>query len=179
MTLSPLTCQDGTAVSVGGLSPGPGTDLHGETRTCVTMELGDLALALDVATVREILDFRPVTPLPNAPADLLGMIDLRGESIAVIDLTARLGLSGRNVDPGRIIVLDLDDGRGGPIGMIADRVLSVIEVPHDTMEPAPETRLGWSSTGMLGVLRIGGRQTILLDPARILGEETDHGFFLG
>lgn len=145
-----------------------------EPRTCVMVEFGEQAFAIDVAAVREILDIRPITPLPNAPTDLLGMIDLRGESIAVIDLTARLALPGRGTRAERIIVLDLDGGSA--VGVVADRVLSVIEVTTDSVEPCPDTRIGWACGGLQGVVRIAGRQTLLLDPALVLGSGAGDAF---
>ena len=156
-----------------------GLDPDGTSRPCVTMELGMQAFALDVAMVREILEIRPITPLPNAPPDLLGMIDLRGESIAVIDVTARLGLPHRASDPERILVLDLEGGHGAAIGVIADRVLNVIDLAPEDIEPPPDTRIDWSCNGMLGIIRIGGRQTILLDPTRLLGRDAGDGLFFG
>lgn len=145
-------------------------------RTCVTLEFGNQAFAIDVGIVREILDFRTITPLPNAPSDLLGMIDLRGESIAVIDPTARLGLRGGRAEPERIIVLEPRSEARQAIGVIADRVLSVIECAPDSIEPMPQTMTAWSSDGVLGVLRVSGRQTILLDLARIIAKDDADAF---
>lgn len=145
-------------------------------RTCVTLEFGDQAFAIDVGIVREILDYRQITPLPNAPADLLGMIDLRGESIAVIDPTARLGLRSASLNPQRIIVLEPDADTRDAVGVIAERVLSVIECPTDMIEPVPETMTGWTCDGVLGVLRVSGRQTILLDLAQIIRKDQHRAF---
>lgn len=160
----------------GPSSGGPDPD-ETASRTCVMVEFGEQAFAIDVSAVREILDIRPITPLPNAPPDLLGMIDLRDESIAVIDLTSRLGLPTRAARAERIIVLDLDGGAA--VGVIADRVLSVIEVTSERVEPCPDTRIGWTCGGMDGIVRIAGRQTLLLDPARVLGGGAGDAFDFG
>jgi len=157
-------------------SPDDGQLAETSPRTCVTLEFGHQAFAIDVGIVREILDYRQITPLPNAPQDLLGMIDLRGESIAVIDPTARLGLHASPTDPQRIVVLEPDHDTRNAVGVIADRVLSVIECTPDSIEPVPATMTAWSCTGVLGILRVGGRQTILLDLAQVIGKDTERAF---
>ncbi len=71
---------------------GPAVEVETDTSTFVTFDLGDQIFAVDVANVREILDSQVISALPNASADLIGMIDIRGQGIPVMDLSLPLGL---------------------------------------------------------------------------------------
>lgn len=134
-----------------------------EPQTYVTFELAEQIFAVDVADVREILDLQPISQLPNAPADLLGMIDVRGEGIAVVDLPSRLGLRNRSTpEDSRIVVFELGADLRKPIGVIADRVLSVVAISDADIEPSPESMTHWQADAMTGVTRIDGRLTMLL-----------------
>lgn len=141
-----------------------------EPQTYVTLELAGQVFAVDVGNVREILDLQPISRLPNAPADLLGMIDVRGEGIAVIDLPGRLGLTHR-ADPedGRIVVFELGPEPHKPVGVIADRVLSVVAIAEADIEPAPEAMTRWQADAMIGVARIDGQLTMMLALDRLFG----------
>ncbi|MFN3613726.1 MAG: chemotaxis protein CheW, partial [Rubrimonas sp.] len=83
-----------------------------EPSTYVTFELAGQVFAVDVAHVREVLDMQPIARLPNAAGDVLGMIDVRGESIAVIDLPSRLGIMRSEAEAdARIVVLEMQTAR--------------------------------------------------------------------
>ncbi|MFN4099896.1 MAG: chemotaxis protein CheW, partial [Pararhodobacter sp.] len=125
-----------------------------EPRTYVTFILAEQTLAVDVAMVRRILDMQAVTRLPNAPGDLLGMIDISGETVALVDLPGRLGLRGG--EPGanrRIIVLEVGADPVTAIGVIADHVLGVVEIPDGEISAAPSARTSWDASVLRGVTR--------------------------
>lgn len=134
-----------------------------EPRTYLTLELAGQIFAVDVADVREILDLQPISQLPNAPADLLGMIDVRGEAIAVVDLLSRLGLRGnRTPEESRIVVFEIGTNIRKPVGVIADRVLSVVAISDSDIEPSPESMTHWRAEAMTGITRIDGKLTMFL-----------------
>lgn len=141
-----------------------------EPHTYVTFELAGQVFAVNVGNVREILDLQPISRLPNAPSDLLGMIDVRGEGIAVMDLPSQLGLSNQtNPEDGRIVVFELGPEPRKPIGVIADRVLSVVAIAGADIEPAPEAMARWQAEAMIGVARLEGRLTMMLTLDRLFG----------
>lgn len=143
--------------------PGDDNAQTAEPHTYVTFELAGQIFAVDVANVREILDLQPISRLPNAPADLLGMIDVRGEGIAVIDLPSHLGLMHQaNPGDGRIVVFELGADRRKPVGVIADHVLSVVAIADADIEPAPDAMTRWRSDAMIGVARVDGQLTMML-----------------
>jgi purine-binding chemotaxis protein CheW len=151
--------------------------IEAEPQTYVTFELSGQVFAVDVGHVREILDLQPIARLPNAPGDLLGMIDVRGEGIAVIDLPARLGLHGGiDAEEGRIVVFEFgEDGRTA-VGVIADRVLSVVEIHEGDIETAPSAMTRWDASAVQGVTRVAGRLTLLLALDRLFTEDARDAF---
>ncbi len=139
--------------------------------TFITFDLGQQGFAADVTFVREILDMMPISPLPNAPAEIIGMVDLRGAGIAVIDLSDRLQLpASQGSASQKIVVVEIpeSDGEARPIGIIADRVRSVIELPITDLEPVPKTTTRWDSQAMTGVIRMDGQLVYVLSFATLL-----------
>lgn len=142
-----------------------------DVRSYVTLGVEQEIFAVEVEQVREILDFRPPSQLPNAPPYLIGMIDVRGATIPVIDLRVRLGLppAGRT-DQTRILVLETEGGaRPLLIGLLADRVYEVAEIPTAEVEPAPEIGVRWKSDYIKGVSRVRGAFVVIFDLARLFG----------
>jgi len=157
--MSAVSANDTAPAASGGTAPGGAA----EPRTYVTFELAGQDFAVDVTHVREILDLQPIAALPNAPGDLLGMVDVRGEGIAVVDLPGKLGLrGGTSAEDSRILVFELGAEPPTPVGVIADRVLSVIEIPEAEIERTPRAMTRWDAAVMRGVARIGGRLTMVL-----------------
>lgn len=152
-------------------------DAAAEPSTYVTFELGGQVFAVDVAHVREILDLQPIVSLPNAPGDLLGMVDVRDRAIAVVDLSGKLGLSpSRDAQEGRILVFEMGIGLRTPIGVIADRVLGVVTIPDAEIEAAPSAMTRWDATVMRGVARVAGQLTMLLALDALFGDESRSDF---
>jgi purine-binding chemotaxis protein CheW len=99
-------------------------------RELLVFLLGGSPYAIPVERVREIVRMRSMTPVPRVPAEIRGVIALRGEVVQVVDLRMRLGLAtseaGRRT---RIIVLHGDDDR--VTGVLVDAVREVLRVPED------------------------------------------------
>lgn len=148
-------------------------EIQSNSKTYVTFDIATQSLAADVAVVREILDMQSVAELPNARSDILGMIDVRGEGIAVIDLQERLGLRGDSSSQTRkIIVLEIGgEHTKKTVGIIADRVRNVLEIADDRIEKTPSVPGNWDPVAMEGVARLEGRLVYVLSFDRLLGEE--------
>lgn len=141
-----------------------------EPTTFVTFELSEQLFAVDVAYVREILDRRPITPMPKAPHDVDGMIDVRGRSVAVVDLCARLGAMRReDTEETRIVVFEFprEDEEPLPLGVRADRVREVSQIPEEEIEPAPRTDSAWSAELVRGVARSEQGIVVILDIEKV------------
>src|SRR6185312_10986776 len=113
---------------------------HAESDQFVTLGLDDEVFAVPVELVREILDMRQPFRIPEAPAHLAGLIDVRGQAVPVVDLRLKLGLSPRppSADT-RILVLDVPvEGRDLSLGLIADRVFEVTALDPGSIAPPPD-----------------------------------------
>lgn len=150
----------------------------GAVATYLAFVLGGQVFAAPIGSVREIVDACAIAPLPNAPHDVLGMIDLRGQSIGVIDLAARLGLRVAPEDGGRIVVFEF--GHGGTavsLGVVTERVLRVTEVGPEAHEPVPETLSGWRCEAATSLARMEDGRAIVLDIDRLLRRDATPGPF--
>lgn len=108
-----------------------------ELQQLLTFALGDSPYALPVERVREIVRLRPTAPVPHVPADVLGVISLRGEIVPVIDLRCRLGLAAAPPGPrGRIVIVHSEDERIG--GLLVDSVTEVLLVSRAAFQPPRE-----------------------------------------
>jgi len=140
------------------------------TAQYLTLGLDRETFGIPIAHVQEILDHRPVSALPQAPAFLLGMIDVRGRSYPVIDLRTKLGLA--PVEPTaatRIILLDVAvNGRATGIGVVADRVFEVTALDPGRMEDAPEVGGRWRADYIAGIGRKGEAFVVVFDLARLM-----------
>jgi purine-binding chemotaxis protein CheW len=160
-----------------------GSDHHdeGEDEQFLTFGLASEMFAMPVAKVREMLDIQYVTPMANAPSALLGLIDVRGLNVPVIDLKQKLGM-GSNEPSGqsRILVLQLD-GEKGPLvlGALADAVYEVTSLPQDKVEPAPAAGMAWDHSYMSGIGRQNGRFITLLDLDRVFARQRNDLAFYG
>lgn len=139
----------------------------------VTLGVGEEVFAVEVTRVHEILDHVPVVRLPNAPAHVLGMIDVRRRAVPVVDLRVKLGLSPTiATEQSRILVLDVDvGGRTVVLGLLADRVYEVTDLADHALEPPPDIGMRWRSDYIRGVGRRGQSFVIIFDLSRLFSEE--------
>ncbi len=118
--------------------------------------------------VQEIIRGAPITAVPNTPAFVEGVTNLRGNIIPVIDLRRRLSLPTDREKSGKNWVLILDIA-GRVTGFVVDAVTEVLKIERDSIEPPPEIVVaGLESQYVQGVCDIGERLLILLDFNRIL-----------
>ncbi len=139
----------------------------------VTLGVGEEIFAVEVTRVHEILDLVPVVRLPNAPAHILGMIDVRRRAVPVVDLRVKLGLSPTiATEQSRILVLDVDvGGRTVVLGLMADRVYEVTDLADHAIEPPPDIGMRWRSDYIRGVGRRGQSFVVIFDLSRLFSEE--------
>lgn len=139
----------------------------------VTLGIEREVFAVPVEAVREILDIRPVFHVPEAPRYMLGLIDLRGRSVPVLDLRAKLGLPQiEATETTRILVIETDVG-GHPLvlGLVADRVIEVLALNGADIEPAPDIGVRWRSEYIAGVGHRDESFVIIFDLPRLFSTE--------
>jgi purine-binding chemotaxis protein CheW len=110
-----------------------------ETVQCLTFKLGEEVFAVDVAKVREILDFTTVTKVPQTPDFMRGVINLRGSVVPVVDMRLKFGMTETEKTVNTcIIVMEIAlEGETAVVGALADSVQEVLELEPDQIESAP------------------------------------------
>jgi len=115
------------------------------TTQYLSFTLAEETFAVDVAKVREILEYKAVTKVPRTPEFMCGVINLRGSVVPVIDMRMKFGIEARErtVDTCIIVLEVAFEGETTVIGALADSVKEVLELEPEQIEPAPRigTRL--------------------------------------
>ena len=138
--------------------------------TYVTFDLAGQTLGVNVAHVREILDQISINRLPNTPHGIEGVVDIRGESIPIVDMGSQLGMPRmEDGEDTRIIVFELEkDGAVRPLGVLADRVRDVTQINNDEIEETPMiVGADWQSDLLNGFARHAGLLIFLLNVDRV------------
>jgi purine-binding chemotaxis protein CheW len=135
----------------------------------VTLGVAGELYAAPVERVQEILEMRPISRLPHAPTWFLGMIDVRGQGIPVVDLRMKLGLDcAEDTRNTRILVLRvMVDGRELTLGLRADRVFEVTVLDEASLEPPPEIGIAWRFDCIAGIGRRNGAFVTVLELGRL------------
>lgn len=121
----------------------------------VSVRIRSYEFALDIMSVREIRGWSPPTPLPRAPAYVLGMSDLRGVVIPIIDLGARLGFRAIDANPSSVVVVA--QIRDRLAGLLVDGVSDLLEIDAERLQPTPEAGSAETKEVIQGIFEIDGR----------------------
>jgi purine-binding chemotaxis protein CheW len=140
------------------------------TAQYLTFTLGKDTFAVNIAPIREIIEYPGVTEIPMTSDFLRGVINLRGAVVPVIDLSARFGRGLTAI--GRrtcvvIIEIPVENGHHA-LGILVDGVNEVLDVESSQIENRPEFGMGMRADFVNGLVRIGGRFVIILDVAQVL-----------
>lgn len=148
---------------------------NGQTRTdqYLSFNLGESLFAVDVRQAKEILDYRRTTRVPQTPDYMLGVINLRGAVVPVIDLRRKLGLPSRDVSQETcIVVLEIArDEEVLTVGVVTDSVQEVLELSADEIEPPPRIGSGLNIDYIRGMGKKEDNFIILLDANRIFSSD--------
>jgi purine-binding chemotaxis protein CheW len=116
---------------------------------------------VEVATVQEVIRYQPMTRVPLAPPALSGLINLRGQVIAAVDLRRRLGFPDR---PAGELPMDVIVRTGdGLVSLLVDRIGDVVEVSEEAFEEPPDTLAGISRELIRGAYKLDGALLLSLD----------------
>jgi purine-binding chemotaxis protein CheW len=139
----------------------------------LTFALGKEEYGLEILKVREIIGYMDITAVPRTPPYVKGVINLRGQVIAVIDLRAKFGMeTAEKSDQTCIIVVEIKQGgRKLSTGIIVDHVSEVLNIAGDQIEDAPSFGAAVDTNFILGMGKIGDSVKILLDINKVLGDD--------
>lgn len=158
---APPTSQTGSRARAG--SPRSVADVGGEF---LTFFLRGEEYGLEILKVQEIIGIMPVTPVPRTPAHIVGIINLRGKVIPIVDLRLRFGMEPlAHTEETCIIVVKAN---GLQVGIVVDKVSEVLDIAGSDVEDAPSFGTQVNTDYILGIGKSEGRIRLLLDIDRVL-----------
>ena len=145
------------------------SNVQGAEPQFLSFMLGQDMFAIGILAVREILEYAGVTPVPQMPACISGVINLRGTAVPVLDLACRLEREPVAVSKRTCIIVVEVDGDNGAfvIGILVDAVNAVLDIPPSEVEPAPSLGAQVRAEMLQGIGKVNGRFVLLLDVRRV------------
>ena len=135
----------------------------------VVFELANEFYGVDISVVESIIKMQSITQLPQTPDYVMGVTNLRGSVLPVINLRTRFGMEEReDTRKTRIIIVTMGDIK---VGVVVDEVSEVLRVSDESIEPLPPMVSTVNSVFLKGIIRLEDRLVILLDPGKVLNTE--------
>jgi purine-binding chemotaxis protein CheW len=139
----------------------------------LTVALAGESYGIAVLKVREIIRLPKITPVPQMPAYVKGVINLRGRVIPIVDLRTKFGLAAECAERTCVVVVQLRAGEQVmSMGLIVDSVDEVVNLAAADVEPAPDFGASVNTSYLLGMAKVKGRVMTLLDIDRVVAPET-------
>jgi purine-binding chemotaxis protein CheW len=144
-----------------------------ETRQYLTFILDGELFALDISKVREVLDYTKITKVPQMPEFMLGVINLRGTVVPVIEMRTKFGMNrvDRTVNTCIVIVEITLDGENVILGALVDSVQEVFDLEPDQIEPPPKIGMRLKTEFIKGMGKKEEKFIIILDIDRVFSSE--------
>ncbi|TBR37228.1 MULTISPECIES: chemotaxis protein CheW [Dyella] len=132
----------------------------------LTVNLAHEEYGIDILAVREIRGWSPVTRIPQAPHYVLGVLNLRGAIVPVLDLRLRFGLEREEYTQTTVTVIVTVAGR--LFGVVVDAVSDVMDVASDRIRPVPDMGTAVDTEYLKGLTSVAERMVLLLDVDKLL-----------
>ena len=129
-------------------------------RQIVAFRVGEEVFGLEIGKVREVIEYREVTPVPRAPEFVAGIISLRGAILPVVDLRKRIGVEPTEPGPETVILVLEVDGRR--VGLVADRILDIFKAGPERALRTKERKGAVAQEYIQEILKVEDRVVILL-----------------
>ncbi|WP_337266072.1 chemotaxis protein CheW [Oryzifoliimicrobium ureilyticus] len=133
----------------------------------IAFRIGDQEFCVDIMSVREIRGWTPATPMPHAPADVVGVINLRGAVLPIMDLSARLGMGFSQPTPRHVIIVA--QTRRKVVGLLVEAVSDILTITQDNIQPTPDVASDFVRQLAKGILSIENRMICLLELDTLFG----------
>jgi len=144
-------------------------DPNDEVHQWVTYRLGEETYGINVMQVQEVLRHSEIAPVPGSPVYVLGIINLRGNVVTVIDTRTRFGLeTTETTDSTRIVIIESDEQ---VVGILVDSVAEVVYLKSSEIDGAPNVGTDESARFIQGVSNRDGELLILVDLNKLLSDE--------
>jgi purine-binding chemotaxis protein CheW len=137
----------------------------------LTFTLGEETYGVDILRVQEIRVYSTVTRIPQAPAHVLGVLNLRGSIVPIVDMRMRFSLDRAEYTPLTVIIVLSVESHAGrrDIGVVVDGVSDVIDVAAADIKPAPQLGEQVNTEFIEGLAAVSGRMVMLLDIDKLIG----------
>lgn len=145
------------------------TTYSDEDRQYLTFNLADEYYGVDILKVQEIKGYTSVTRIPNTPAYLKGVLNLRGTIVPIVDLRMKFGMG--TTEPTAFTVMVVVNVRNRIMGFMVDAVSDVLDLATKDIQPPPELGSAVDITFVAGIGNSNDRLVTLLDIDRVLTEE--------
>lgn len=142
----------------------------GETHQYLSFFLGGEEYATDILTVQEIKGWDTVTRVPYSPDYILGVINLRGSIVPVVDLRVRFSLEKAEFDAATVVIVVHVAGTRGEriVGIVVDAVSDVYTVPSENIQPPPDVMGSVDHMFVVGLANLDNKLLIILDIERLV-----------
>lgn len=140
----------------------------------LTFKLGEESYGIGVLKIREIIRMQKITPVPQMPGHVKGVINLRGKVIPVIDLRTKFNVGSDDTTERTCIVVvnvEFDQHDEALIGLIVDAVEEVLNISGNEIEAAPDIGSDIDQRNILGIARVRSEVKTLLDIDRVIRED--------
>ncbi len=132
----------------------------------VTFFTGGQSFSIDIRQVREIRRWSAVTPLPHAPAEVLGVMNLRGSVIPIFDLAVRFGLDRTPDNARNVVVIAAHESQ--TVGLLVESVSEILSVARDRIQETPDLRSDNSRQSIIGVIPVDDGMTRIIDLGAVI-----------
>ena len=136
------------------------------THQFLTFALGQEEYGVEILKIQEIKGYSAVTPLPNAPSYVKGVLNLRGTIVPIVDLRQKFGLPEAPYTAFTVIVVVQVQGK--TLGFVVDAVSDVLTVPSEAIQPTPDLHGQVDTSFLNGLAQSGEKLVILLDIDQVL-----------
>lgn len=137
-------------------------------RELIAFRIGDQEFCVNIMSVREIRGWTPATPLPHAPSYVMGVINLRGVVLPIINLAARLGLKPIAPDARHVIIVAQVGSK--IVGLLVEAVSDILTVSDENIQPMPEVTSDLERQYARGILAIDKRMICLVELGALFPE---------
>jgi purine-binding chemotaxis protein CheW len=144
------------------------------THQVLTFELGNETYGVEILRVREIRGWTSVTKIPHAPSHILGVLNLRGSIVPVVDLRMRFALERAEYTKVTVIIvlsIRSQAGRHREVGVVVDAVSDVVNFANADMKAPPDLGAGCATDYIRGLVPSGERMVVLLDIDKLIGTQ--------
>ena len=152
------------------------SELQAGSMNALTLRMQDEMFAIEAGSVREILDLVQITEVPNAPAFVAGLINVRGRVVPLADLRVMFDMDRPPPDKDtRIVVIEIEiEGETTVAGILADKVYDVTDIEAAAIQEAPRVGMRWRPEFVKGIGKRNGNFIVIPDLGRIFKTRGHH-----